>query len=106
VQPVNGWPHEIRAGLEYINANLFDTKFSIAAMKRECMITDQNFSSRFRNYVGFTPRDYIKRHRVRLVKFLMDQKSLTRFPLNTLGFMAGYEKPSTFAMIFKKETGF
>lgn len=55
-QPEKNWPFDIRKGLHCINRHLFDTDYSVKTMKERCCIPDSNFSSRFRNYVGMTPR--------------------------------------------------
>lgn len=49
------WPHDIIKALECINANVFQPGYSIKNMREMCNIKGQNFSSRFNNYIGFTP---------------------------------------------------
>lgn len=99
------WPHDIIKSLECINANIFEPGFSIKTMREECNIHAQNFSSRFDNYVGFTPRAYITYHRIVAAKLLLKKENLKDIPVNSLGFLVGFEKPSSFSMAFKKRTG-
>ncbi|MEX1269880.1 MAG: helix-turn-helix domain-containing protein [Balneolaceae bacterium] len=103
-KPGTEWPHDIRRGLNCLNEHLFDTRCSVRKMKITCNIAGQNFSSRFRNYTGFTPRSYISYHRLKAAKILLNDEKLNRVPVNSLGFMIGYEKPSAFNTRFKKKT--
>ncbi len=99
------WPHDIKKALKYINANIFEPANSIKNMREECNIRGQNFSSRFNNYIGYTPRSYITYHRIQAAKQLLKKEKLKDLPVNSLGFLVGFEKPSSFSMAFKKQTG-
>jgi AraC-like DNA-binding protein len=104
-KPKKDWPYDIQRGLRCINKHLFHPGYSVHMMKEICKIADRNYSSRFRNYVGMTPRAYIACHRVRAGKKLLEHKELSNVHVNDIGFSVGYEKPSSFTMIFKRKTG-
>jgi AraC-like DNA-binding protein len=106
ISPKSNWPYDITNVLRCLNKHLFEADFTVKQLKENCMISDQNFSSRFSNYVGLTPRQYITYHRVQAAKMLLSDRQLKKIQVNRLGFLVGYEKPSSFAMIFKKKTGF
>lgn len=38
-------------------------------------------------------------------KQLLKKENLKDLPVNSLGFLVGFEKPSSFSMAFKKKTG-
>jgi AraC-like DNA-binding protein len=99
------WPFDIRKGLHCINRHLFDTDYSVNKMRERCDIADTNFSTRFRNYVGMTPREYIVFHRIHAGKLLLRHEKLDHLHVTDIGFTVGYEKPSSFSMAFKKQTG-
>lgn len=99
------WPYDIIRALECINTNIFEPGFTIKVMRQKCNIKGQNFSSRFENYVGFTPRAYITYHRIEASKQLLKKEDFKSLPVNSLGFLVGFEKPSSFSMSFKKRTG-
>ncbi len=104
-KPEKNWPFDIRKGLHCINRHLFDTGYSVHTMRERCGIADTNFSSRFRNYVGMAPREYIVYHRIRAGKLLLRHEKLDQVQITDIGFTVGYEKPSSFTMAFKKQTG-
>lgn len=103
--PDTDWPFDIRDALLCINKDLFDPIYSVKTMRERCNISDTNFSSRFRNYVGMTPREYITFHRIRAGMRLLRNENLKHIHVSEIGFTVGYETPSSFTMTFKRCTG-
>ena len=105
LKPEKDWPFDIREGLLCINKHLFNIGYSVSTMKDRCNITDTNYSSRFCNYVGMTPGKYITHHRIQAARKLISNKKLKNVRMSSIGFVVGYEKPSSFTMTFKRKTG-
>jgi AraC-like DNA-binding protein len=103
--PEEHWPFDIRDALLCINKHLFDPSYSLKTMRELCNLSDTNFSSRFRHYVGMTPREYITYHRVHSGMMLFRNKKLKNVRISEIGFTVGYENPSSFTMTFKRFTG-
>ena len=103
--PEEDWPFDIRDALFCINKNLFDPTYSLKAMRDLCNLSDTNFSSRFRHYVGMAPREYITFHRVHSGMMLFRNRKLKHVRISEIGFTVGYENPSSFTMTFKRFTG-
>jgi AraC-like DNA-binding protein len=103
--PNPAWPSDIQEGYTHINLSLFNPEYSIRQMKEQCCIDSRNFSSRFHNHVGLSPRGYITRHRVNLAKVLLREKQLSKLPVTSLGYLVGFENPSTFSMTFRNHVG-
>lgn len=103
--PDENWPFDIRDGLNCINKHMFDPGFTVKTMRDQCNIKAQDFSSRFDNYIGFSPRAYITHHRIQLAKILLKDKEFRKLHVNTLGFFVGFEKPSSFSMTFRNHAG-
>jgi AraC-like DNA-binding protein len=103
--PGKAWPFDVRDALICINNHLFDHNYSVKTMRDLCNLSDTNFSSRFRHYVGMTPREYITFHRVQSGMMLFRNKKLKHVRVSEIGFIVGYENPSSFTMTFKRYTG-
>lgn len=103
--PEKEWPFDIRDALLCLNKHFFDPSYSVKTMRELCNISDTNFSSRFRHYVGMTPREYITFHRVRAGMRLLRNEKLKHVHVSEIGFTVGYETPSSFTMTFKRYTG-
>jgi AraC-like DNA-binding protein len=98
------WPHEVNRSLAFININLFKVKLSIEYMREYCNVPQKNFSTRFKRYVGKVPSSYVVYHRVEAAKILIDN-DLFDLTIGDIGWIVGYEKPSSFATIFKSKVG-
>jgi AraC-like DNA-binding protein len=103
--PSPHWPADIQEGFTHINLSLFSTEYSIRRMKEQCSIDSRNFSARFHNHVGYSPRGYITRHRINLAKLLLKERQLKNLPVTSLGHLVGFENPSTFSMTFRNHVG-
>lgn len=105
-KPKENWPHDITKALKCLNNNLFKLSFTVAEMRRKCNISQKNFSSRFKLYVGHTPVSYIKYHRIECSKqLLLMHESEINLSFIQIAFEVGYEFPSTFNNAFKDILG-
>lgn len=98
------WPHEVNRSLAFLNLNLFNVTLSIVSMKEQCNVPQKNFSTRFKRYVGKVPSSYVVHHRVEAAKILLDN-DLIVLTIGDIGWIVGYEKPSSFVTIFTTKVG-
>jgi len=103
-EPENNWPKDVCRGLVYLNKDLFKTGSSIKGMKEKNGTPQNNFSMRFKRYVGRTPRDYKTYHRINASLFLLSDEKLIELSIGNIGWLVGYENPQTFSMVFKSKT--
>lgn len=98
------WPNDVKRVFKLINNNLFSTEITVSHIYMKCKIKNKNFSSRFKFYVGKTPKHYIIYHRIICSKKIMvDTNGKTS--LSTIGFLVGFSTQSAFTAIFKSKVG-
>ena len=103
-QPLDKWPNDVARALKCLNENIFNQGVTVAYMRKVCYITQKNFSSRFRYYVGYTPASYLKYHRIHCsAELIHHTKDL--FSISQIAFEVGYEYPSTFCNAFTSIMG-
>ncbi|MCW9706173.1 helix-turn-helix transcriptional regulator [Fodinibius salsisoli] len=101
VNPDPEWPHGVHRAVECIRDHLFDPKLSVRWMKKQCHLNGNNFSGKFKYYVGMTPKQYWLDHRIKLAKKLIREDiSITMIALGL-----GFNSLSAFTMLFKKYEG-
>jgi AraC-like DNA-binding protein len=98
------WPHEVNRSLTFLNLHLFKVTFSIENMRKHCNIPQKNFSTRFKRYVGKVPSSYVVYHRMEAAKLLLEN-SVLNLTIGDIGWVVGYEKPSSFTTIFTNKVG-
>lgn len=106
LQAKEDWPHDIRSALNYLNANLFDTRCQISNMIEICKLTSNNFSTRFKCYTGKSPVSYIAHHRIEVAKQLLKDEKLMELTIGEIGYYVGYDNANTFTSMFKKLTNY
>lgn len=75
-------------------------------MRESCNIPQNNFSSRFRRYVGRVPSSYVVHHRIEAAKLLLLKSERLNVAISDVGGFVGYEKPSSFTTIFTNRVGY
>lgn len=102
-EPEESWPNDIQRALKFLNENLFKHEISIEMMRKECIIPQNNFSGRFKYYVGYTPATYLKRKRIECAAIIID--SIDFISINTIALEVGSRFASTFSSAFKDIIG-
>ncbi|SHF43816.1 AraC-type DNA-binding protein [Fodinibius roseus] len=97
-------PPSIQRAVHCIHNHLFDEWLSVEGVKKKCVLRGNNFSVRFRYYVGMSPKKYIIKHRLKvacqLLKVLPDDLPLMYIALST-----GFSSHSAFTQTFKRRKG-
>jgi AraC-like DNA-binding protein len=101
---LEGWP-QVQRAVRFIHSNLFDRRLTVAWIRRECRITDHNFSARFAWLLRQTPEHYILHHRIAAAKLLLRNGTLADVHLTDIALSIGFHSLSTFDIAFKKQTG-
>ena len=104
-EPSRSYPEEVNRALGCMNQNLLEMGFDVAAMRKECRISNHNFSTRFRYFIGSTPLRYLLNHRIECARQMILQASVAN-TLSEIAFEVGFAYPSTFSIAFKKYTGY
>lgn len=100
-EPNEYWPNDIIRALNYLNENIFELDTTVKSMKDNCRISQQNISSRFNNYVGKSPIKYLSTHRIKAAKLILRSNEINLSKAK-IGFLVGYDKPSTFTKAFQR----
>ena len=98
------WP-KVKQAANCIHDNLYGLQLTVGWMKQECLISGNNFTSRFTYCLQKTPKQYITYHRVEVAKMLLSHNVLTSIKLSTIAYELGFSTVSTFSKSFKRETG-
>ncbi|WP_069133190.1 helix-turn-helix domain-containing protein [Rhodohalobacter halophilus] len=98
-------PVQIRNAALYIHGHLFEFDLTVASLKKEFRIKNNNFSSLFKNFTGYSPRKYIIHYRILAAKKLLRNKSLEDLTIADIAYALGYLNYETFWKNFLKETG-
>lgn len=100
--PEPTWPADVRLVMQHIHAHMFEESLTVEWIKRECGISDNNISGRFKYYVGQGIKAYINNHRIGLAKHLLGQNQTT---ILTIALEIGYSSHAAFAVSFKRHVG-
>lgn len=88
-------PEDVRHLLSHLNRNIFNQDLDVGGAKERCRIKCKNYSSRFRHFVGYGIKEYIKRHRMLAAAMVLREcKSLE---ICQVAFMVGYRSHSAFS---------
>jgi len=74
----------------------------VDAMAKRSGLTHRTFARRFRTATGYLPMDYVHALRVEQAKRLIEQGAAA---LDDIAFEVGYEDPTFFRRLFKREAG-
>ncbi|MCM1049408.1 MAG: AraC family transcriptional regulator [Clostridiales bacterium] len=92
---------QIKSVCDYISIHIKE-KLSIAALAEEAGYTEYYFSHKFKNEIGCSVADYIKREKIRQAKLLL---SGTRLSIQEISDELSFGSRSYFSSSFQKETG-
>jgi len=100
-KPQEEWPNEIKRCLNLLNEKLFQIDCKASTIKKLNRTPQKNFSLRFKNYIGLTPKKYIIYHRIELGKQLLQKEELKSISISEIAFFVGYDRLQSFTMAFK-----
>lgn len=100
--PDRAHPEIVQRALLFIGIHLFENGLNIEQVKSECRISDNNFSGKFKYFVGSTPKQYILHHRISLAQILL---KTTEFTITETAYEVGFSETASFSNTFKKYTG-
>ncbi|WP_103665640.1 helix-turn-helix domain-containing protein [Gracilimonas amylolytica] len=104
-KPEQSWPNEIIRTVLFLNRNIFEITCSVKAMRESCNIPQNNFSSRFKGYIGKVPSLYIVHHRIEAAKLILQKSDSLNVTIGDISWFVGYEKPASFTTIFTNREG-
>lgn len=90
-------PRDVRAVLERIKLDAFDSELNVRTLKVSCQIRDNNVSSRFRYLLGRSIKEYIEDLRLEAAEILLQEDGLSIFEVAA---SVGYYHPQTFYRAF------
>ena len=99
------WTPKVQRAISYIHKHLFDSRLTVGWMMKQCRINGHNFSSRFKYYLGRTPKRYILHHRIEAAKQLMANPKLQDVSVSAVAFELGFSSAAVFSNAFKKLAG-
>ena len=97
-----GWPSDVCAIYDEINKRLFDFDVEINDVMSKCGCRNNNIYTRFRHFVGRSPKEYMLHHRIELAKRLLE---IGECPVSEVAFTVGYASPAAFSQTFKSWVG-
>lgn len=92
---------QIKSVCDYIAIHIKE-KLSITQLARQAGYTEYYFSHKFKNEVGYSVSDYIKREKIRQAKLLL---SGTQMSIQEISDELSFGSRSYFSSSFQKETG-
>ena len=100
-EPLNSkdMPQNVRQILSFIHQHLCSPGLNVQQLKRSCQIGDNNISSRFRQVVGVTIKDYIESLRMEVAARLLRKRSVSIYEIAQ---SVGYDNPQTFYRAFER----
>lgn len=93
---------EVQQVLPIMHKHLFSEKLTINWLKKQCHIKKKCFSSWFKFYIGYHPKDYIIRHRIKASKKLLKR---TEISVTQIAICTGFSSLSSFCNTFKNREG-
>lgn len=92
---------QIKSACDYIAIHIKE-KLSITQLARQAGYTEYYFSHKFKNEIGYSVSDYIKREKIRQAKLLL---SGTQMSIQEISDELSFGSRSYFSSSFQKETG-
>jgi two-component system response regulator YesN len=93
---------KIEVALRYIRANLESADLSVTTASREASLSQSRFIHIFKEVMGVPFSDFVTANRVERAKALL---STSTGKIADICYAVGYENPSYFSALFKKQTG-
>ncbi|MEO9884829.1 MAG: AraC family transcriptional regulator [Balneola sp.] len=87
--------------VEFIIENLYKESLNIQDANQACLIKSKNFSSKFKIYVGTTPKKFILEHRINVSKKLLIKRNLT---IAEVSILVGFSSHSAFSKAFIRDS--
>jgi transcriptional regulator GlxA family with amidase domain len=88
--------------LWYLEDNIFDPDLDVNRLKRDCQIGDGSFSTKFRQDLGLSPKDYIEKLRLFTAEVLLCRGGLE---IRQISSMVGYRNFQTFTRAYRRRFG-
>ncbi|MEX2455740.1 MAG: AraC family transcriptional regulator [Balneolaceae bacterium] len=98
-------PFGVREALACIHEHVFTRRLTVKWMKEYCGLNGNNFSGKFKHYVGKTPRQYWLYHRIETAKLLLKDEALTGASITDIAYSLGFNSLQAFSLTFKNYTG-
>lgn len=83
-------------------ADHYDIENPVARMVARSGLAERSFKRRFKAATGYAPIDYVQRLRIEEAKHLLE---VTEHPVDAIGREVGYEDPTFFRRLFKRQAG-
>jgi AraC-like DNA-binding protein len=104
-EPPEESPPQVGCGYRCIKKHLFSLRLTVRWLKDECNINGNNFSGKFRYFVGRPPQNYIVRNRVDAAAKVLKNVDPNLYSLLELACEVGYSGHSSFTRSFKRVMG-
>lgn len=91
------WPTDVKILYSKLNEVIFESGVKVNNIIKDIGYKNNNIMTKFRHYVGQTPKKWLIRHRIRLAKELLKKQSVS---VTEAAFAVGYDNPSSFSKIF------
>lgn len=105
-EPDPTWPFKIREAVVFIHKHLFDKRLTVGWMKAQLDISNNNFSSKFKYYIGgMGPKQYLDYLRLMAAREVLQDIDSDGINITDISLDVGFENPSTFSRSFKKYFG-
>lgn len=99
------WPKDVNRVLNLLNDAVFQQTVAISKILNQSHVYSKNFSSKFKFYIGHTPKSYITHHRLEAAKFIFNNYKLKDIKVSEIGFCIGYRSHASFSAAFKSYVG-
>lgn len=94
--------YSIAPSIEYLRKNLY-SDISISELAKISHLSESCFRRLFKKHFGIPPSDYINSQKIKKAKKLLQSNM---YSINEISQILGYDDPSYFSKVFKKQTGF
>lgn len=98
----SGVPDDVHRSLAYIHDHVYDETLTVSSMRKALMLSDNNFSTRFRHYIGLGLKEYIISIRLETAKLLLAD---TQHSVLAIAYEIGYSSLSAFHVQFCAKVG-
>ena len=104
-KPPEDSPPQVCRGYRCIKQHLFSPRLTVRWLKDECNINGNNFSGKFRYYVGNPPKSYYLEHRIKVSKKLFRILAHEDVSILNIALSVGFKSHASFTMTFKEYEG-
>lgn len=95
-------PVDVQNVLKKLHEHQFDAEVNVSVVLENCGIRSNTFFSRFKCYVGTSPKQYLERLRISAAVAALRAGC---FDINCVAFSIGYENRRTFERAFTRHLG-